>query len=432
SPGEFELYFFSFLPTVKCTQINYNQHCELQISESLEKGIKGIQITGRAEFIKDQDEIEKKIKPKINDASNSAFADYYNLPVARWIRIKPTRIKFIDFYQENQFEFIEYRNNQLGFFSNLKSSIKNRSKLWFRAVRAPFLIAAIIPILLGAALAFSIEGLFNFEWFFITMISGICIQGGANMINDYFDHTSRNDENNKNATPFNGGSRLIQSKLMSSTKVGIAAIILFTIGSIGALYLESVVGGYVILSLLILGIFLGIFYTGDPLRIGYKGFGEVAIFIGFGPIFVLVSWYIQTGSAEFLAPLYWSIPIGFLIFNILFINEFQDFEADQAVGKNTLVVLLGKKRSVTIYKTTTALTYIWIIAGAIIFLQFFALIAILTLPLAFKAFNHIDKHYDKIYELLPGNVMTIGIHHITGFLLAIGLILDGIIIQGIL
>ncbi|MHA2367009.1 MAG: pyridoxamine 5'-phosphate oxidase family protein, partial [Candidatus Hodarchaeales archaeon] len=88
SPGEFELYFFSFLPTVKCTQINYNQNVEIQISESLEKGIKGIQITGRAEVIKDQNEIKNKIKPKINNASNNAFADYYNLPVARWIRIK--------------------------------------------------------------------------------------------------------------------------------------------------------------------------------------------------------------------------------------------------------------------------------------------------------------------------------------------------------
>jgi 1,4-dihydroxy-2-naphthoate octaprenyltransferase len=426
----FELYFFSFFPTVKLQQINYNKKVEIQIADSLNNGIKGVQISGRAFFVDNKEEIEKKIKPLIDESSSKAFANYYDLPVARWIKIIPTKIKFIDFFNKEQFRHIEYKENQNSFAGNLVETVKMRTKLWLRAVRAPFFTASIIPILLGAILAWSLFNTLDFFTLFVTLLSGVAIHGGTNMLNDYFDHTSRNDESNKNATPFNGGSRLIQAGLMSSTKVGLSALLLFIIGTIGGLYLEFLIGGQVILGLLVFGVFLGLFYTADPLRIGYRGLGEFSVGLGFGPVYVLISWYIQTGSTDFLIPFYWSIPIALLIANILIINEFQDYDADKIVGKNTLVVKLGKLKAFQLYKSTTALTYIWILAGAFIFFQsaILTLIALITLPLAIKAIRHINLNADKIYELIPGNVMTIGIHLTVGVLLIIGFALTKLIV----
>ena len=429
--GEFEFYFFSFLPTVKLQQINYNKIVEFQIADDLSNGIKGIQVIGRAFFVKDKNEIENTIKPLINKSSSNAFADYYSLDtVARWVKIIPTRIKYIDFYNQEQFRHIEYTKNQQSFAGNLLESVIMRSKLWLRAVRAPFFTASIIPILIGAILAWSLKNTLDFFTLALTLLSGIAIQAGTNMLNDYFDHTSRNDESNKNATPFNGGSRLIQAGLMSSTKVGISALLFFIIGTIGGLYLEFLIGGQVILSLLIFGVFLGLFYTADPLRIGYRGLGELAVGLGFGPVFVLVSWYIQTGSTDFIIPFFWSIPIALLIANILIINEFQDYDADKLVGKNTLVVKLGKLRAFQLYKSTTILVYLWILAGAFIFFEsaILTLIVLITLPLAIKALKHVSSNFDKIYELIPGNVMTIGIHLTVGIFLIIGFALTKILL----
>ncbi len=439
-PNTFELYFFTFTPTVKGTHINFNKRVQAHVSKKADgEEIKGVQITGRAERVKDQDLIENKIKPLINEASNNAFTDYYDLPVAGWYRIVPTTIKYIDFNVENQFEFIEFRENQTSFQQNLFEAIFSRIKIWITATRAPFFTASIIPILLGAALAWNMTGLLNIPFLILTLIGGVFLHAGTNMLNDYFDHTSRNDELNKHGfIPLFGGSRIIQTGTMSSLKVGLAASLFFFFGTLIGLYLEFLVGGQVIVSLIIFGVFLGIFYTADPLRIGYHSLGELAIALGFGPAYTLVSLYIQAGSTGgvnidfffWLTGFFWSLPLGLLIANLVLINEFQDFDADSEANKRTLVVRLGKERCLSLYKQINALAYIGILAGAIIYFHnaFLTIIALFSIPLAIKAIRHAEKYFDKVFELIPTNVMTIKIHVITGLLIITGLILTPIIL----
>ena len=431
-----ELYFFTFTSNVKGTHLRFNDKVQAHISKKADgREIKGVQITGLCEKVKDKELIEKKIKPLINKSSNSSFADYYNLQVAGWYKIVPTRIKYIDFYSNPQFEFIEYKINQKSFLSNMKYALLSRIKVWSQASRAPFFTASIIPILLGAVIAWGLTRNINFPILGITLVSGVFIHAGTNMLNDYFDHTSRNDEGNKYATPFSGGSRIIQTGTMSSLKIGMAAITCFILGSIGALYLESLVGDQLILSLLIVGCFLGIFYTADPLRLGYKTLGEFIVAIGFGPIYTLVSFHIQSAivgypSLSLMMPLYWSMPIGLFIANVLLMNEFQDYEADKAVKKNTLVVKLGKEKALKLYKSANFLSYLWIFAGAIMFFNnaILTLIALITIPLARKAIKNAEENVEKIYELIPTNVYTIGIHFFTGLLIVFGFFLTNIFI----
>ncbi|MFW9779617.1 MAG: UbiA family prenyltransferase [Candidatus Heimdallarchaeota archaeon] len=437
-PETFELFFFTFTPTVKGVHIGFNKKVQVHISKKADgMEIIGVQVTGRAEKIKDEETIEK-IKPLINEASNSAFVDYYDLPVAGWYRIIPTQIKYIDFFSDPQFEFLEFRENQPSFFRNFGEALISRFKVWVATTRAPFFTASIIPVLVGAALAFSITGVIHWFYLFLTLIGGVLLHAGTNMLNDYFDHTSRNDENNQHGfIPFFGGSRMIQTGTMSSLKIGIAAWICFIIGSLIGLYLESQIGGQVITSLVIFGAFLGVFYTADPLRIGYRGLGELTVALGFGPAYTLVSLYVQVGATGtpldltlWIVGMFWSVPLALLVANILLINEFQDYEADLKVGKRTLPVRLGKKRALSIYKQINALAYVVILAGAVVFFQnaFLTVLALITFPLARKAMVHAEKHFDKIFELIPANVMTIGVHLFTGALIILGLVLTRIVL----
>ena len=166
-------------------------------------------------------------------------------------------------------------------------------KVWIRAVRAPFFTASLVPVLLGAVVAWHRTGIFNWGYFFLTLMGIIFINAGTNLTNDYFDHTSKNDELNRNPTPFSGGSRVIQEGLIKPRKVLYAALAFFALGSLAGLYLNHVLEGNIILVLGIIGIFLGFFYTADPLRIGYTGFGELVVGIGLGPLVVIGSYYVQ-------------------------------------------------------------------------------------------------------------------------------------------
>ncbi|MBI4711853.1 MAG: 1,4-dihydroxy-2-naphthoate octaprenyltransferase [Planctomycetes bacterium] len=217
-------------------------------------------------------------------------------------------------------------------------------KIWLKETRAPFLTATIVPILLGAVMGWHQTGSFHWGYFWLTLIGGIFMHLGTNIANDYFDHLSGNDWANKTPTPFSGGSRMIQQGLLTPRQVLVAALACFTAGSVIGLYLNYKIGGNVILLLGIIGVFLGFFYTGNPIRIVYRGFGlgELAVGIGFGPVMVLGAYYVQTAQIPWPV-LFASIPVGILIALVLYINEFPDYNADKYVGKKTLPVQLGKK-----------------------------------------------------------------------------------------
>lgn len=298
--------------------------------------------------------------------------------------------------------------------------------LWIKESRAPFFTGSIIPVLLGSALAWYDTSSFLWLNFFLTLIGIVLIHAGTNMANDYFDHVSGCDEANLNPTPFSGGSRMIQNGLIPPKKVLYASLIALSIGSGIGLYLNYVSERNVILILGIIGIFLAFFYTANPFKIAYKTFGELAVGIGFGPLIVMGSYYVQAQSLsirEFLI----SIPIGILIALILYINEFPDYDSDKQVGKKTLVVVLGKKKAIVLYHILLFTTYLAIIL-LIVFkaLPYMCLIALISLPISIKAFVVSRKNFDKIYELLPANAYTIKLHSSIGLLLCIGVILDKI------
>jgi len=253
------------------------------------------------------------------------------------------------------------------------------------------------------------------------------VHAGTNIANDYFDHLSGNDPVNVEfVSPFTGGSRLIQEGLLSPREVLTESLFFFALGSAVGLYLTWA-RGPAVLVLGLIGLFSGFFYTAPPIYLAKWGIGEFFVGLNCGFLITLGSYYVQSRSLAW-EPVVAAIPVACLIAAVLWINEFQDAPADHAVGKDTLVVRLGRRRAVTGYIVLMATTYLSIIlAAALRVISPFALLALLTLPLAWKAMGVARLHYDDYQRLTPANATTIQIHMLTGLLLILGYLLDKVI-----
>lgn len=303
-----------------------------------------------------------------------------------------------------------------------KEAVKN----WLVAIRAPFFTATVVPVLFGSVLAWYAKGGFSWRIFFLALFGIIFLHAGTNLANDYFDHRSGNDEANPNPTPFSGGSRVIQDGKLSPKQVLIASLIFFALGSAIGLYLNSILRGNVILILGGIGVVSGLFYSAAPLKWGYRSIGELMVGLNFGTLVVIGSFYTQAQMLE--AMVVWvSIPIALLIVAVLYINEFQDYQADKSVNKRTLVVLLGKTRAIKLYYLLILLTYLVILVEVILGLMpYYALLTFLTAPIAFSALKIAKENHMKIFELIPANAKTIQLHLTIGLILSLSMVLGAL------
>jgi 1,4-dihydroxy-2-naphthoate octaprenyltransferase len=298
--------------------------------------------------------------------------------------------------------------------------------LLLRAVRAPFFTATVVPVLLGAILGWYEGGQFYWGWFFLTMLGAVAAHAGANSLNDYFDHVYGNDEAHPAPTPFSGGSRVIQDGLLSARQVLVVSVASFGI-MIACGVILAVARGWPILVLGVIGFAVAVAYNA---RLAYwgRGLGEFLVGMGFGPLMVLGSYYVQAQAIS-LTAVWVSIPVAFLIAEVLYVNEFPDVVADRAVNKRTVVSWLGPEAAVPGYVALLLGTYLAILLGVVVqVLPWVALIALLTLPLALRGIRGVREHFDDIPKLLPTNALTIQVHLVTGLLLSLAFILDGFLL----
>jgi len=308
--------------------------------------------------------------------------------------------------------------------NDVSAASPGKLKIWLSEVRAPFFTATIVPILLGAMIAWARTGTLHFGYFLLTMLGGLLLHTGTNVANDYFDHRSGTDDVNVEfVRPFTGGSRMIQNGLLTPREVISGALAAFALACVVGLYL-AYVRGPLIFVLGLLGIFSGFFYTAPPFNLVSRGIGEFFIGLNFGVLMTLGSYFVQTGQLAW-EPVVASIPVGLLIVGVLYINEFQDAPADGAVGKDHLVVRLGRKRAALGYLLLMVTTYAVIVLAALLRITSpFTLIALATLPVAVRAIGVARAHYDEYLKLVPANAATVFLHLLTGLLLSAGYLLD--------
>ncbi len=297
-------------------------------------------------------------------------------------------------------------------------------KLWIKALRAPFFQAVIVPTVLGAAIAWYRTGIFYSGYFLLTILAVVFVNAGTNLANDYFDHKSRADDINKEFTPFSGGSRVIQEGLISQEKIYLAAIFFFALAILIGLYL-SYARGWAILIIGIIGVLSGYFYTASPIRIGYRGWGEFLAGLNCGPLVLSGSYYVQTQSFS-LEALVISIPVGLLITAILYINQFPDYICDKAAKKDTLIVRMGPERAIKGFYLLLIFTFLVIILAILLgIIPWMSLMALFTVPLAWKAARLARINYKAGRKLIPAMSRTIAIHLMSGLLLSCSYIIAG-------
>ena len=309
--------------------------------------------------------------------------------------------------------------------------LKRKAFAWFLAVRMPFLTGSVSPVLLGGAISWATRGQLSWGLFFLTILAGGLMHLGVNVINDYFDHESGNDDINVDfIRPFSGGSRVIQMGLLSSPEMLAGAAVLFAIPSGIGIYLAFAAGPLVIL-FGIAGLLSGIFYVGKPFNWNYHGLGEILVGLNFGTLMTLGAYYVQTGRLDW-TPAIASIPVAALIAAVLYINEFPDFAADKAVGKRTWVVRLGRPHATHLYAVLMAVPYVTVLAAvAAGTLPVTTLIALISLPLAVQAVRVAYRWHSQPVELAPANALTIIIHLSTGLLLTLGYVWNGSNLSGL-
>lgn len=266
----------------------------------------------------------------------------------------------------------------------------NRSKLriWIEAARPQTLAAAFVPVIVGAGLAFH-DQLFDWAPTTVALICAFLIQIGTNFANDYFDFIKGADTDERI-----GFERATALGLISAEEMKGATYITMGLAFLLGLYLVWH-AGWVILALGIASLLFGVLYTGGPFPLAYNGLGDVFVFIFFGIVAVMGTYYVN--ALTWSMDSFWaSVAVGALCTNILVVNNLRDVEQDGRAGKNTLGVLLGEQALRWEY------TLMLILAAAIPFYFYLrlgygmlVLLPIIGMPLGVYLLNVVWNETDK-------------------------------------
>lgn len=188
-----------------------------------------------------------------------------------------------------------------------------------------------------------------------------------------------------------------------------------------ALYL-TLLKGPVVMAIAFSGFAIAYLYVGPPFRLVYRGLGELSIFLAYGPLLVLGSYYLQTSRLDW-TPLTVSLVPGTLILSLALLNEIPDYYQDMLVGKKNIVARLGRRKGANVYAAAILSSYILpaFLAPAGLFpLQSLSILS--TLPLALWSINRLMRNHDEPAKLLPAVNLTAFIYLVSNALLAISYI----------
>jgi len=294
-----------------------------------------------------------------------------------------------------------------------------RLKIWFLETRPQFLLLSVVLAFVGTCIAWY-DGYFHLGYALLAFIGLLLAHISVNTLNDYFDYRSGVDLETKR-TPFSGGSGVLPAALLKPGQV-------FWLGA-GSFLLAMPIGvyfvisrGWLLLPLLLIAAACILLYTPFILKMRWP---EWAPGVGLGTLPVLGAYFVQT-SEYTLPALIAAVPSGFLVHNLLLLNEFPDVEADKKAGRKTLPITMGKTRAGVVYSAVTVAVYLWIIVGVVAEqMPAFSLIALLTLPLAIKAIKGALKP-QEMSKLVPAMANNVLVVLLTQLLLGIGYILAGV------
>ncbi len=241
-----------------------------------------------------------------------------------------------------------------------------RLKWWIRLSRPEFHTVGIAPVILGAAVGYSVAGVFYLLPTALAILAVVLIMLATYWSGEVFDYEvdvlSAQMEKNK----FSGGTLVLQRGGVPREKAFIGAVIVFVIAGLLGLAFLKMGYSYDLFLAGVIGGLMGFFYTTPPFRWAYRGVGETFIGFAYGYLPVAVGYHLQTKSWDLLPILLHGTPIAVSIFMVILINEFPDYPADLRVGKKNLVVRLGRERAAVVYVLSAVLFTLSIVIPAVL------------------------------------------------------------------
>jgi len=292
--------------------------------------------------------------------------------------------------------------------------VSQQKSLWLAALKPPMYSVAIMPILVGSAVAFAESQVFQLNVFVTFMASAVLILAWENLSNDVFDSETGIDVNKHHSLV-----NLTRNKRL----IFAIANLCLCMGITGILAISFWQRDPTVLFIILLCCLLGYAYQGPPFRLGYQGLGEVLCFFAFGPLGVGAAYYSQLQG--------WSIGsqvagiiVGITTSLVLFCSHFHQVEDDIAAGKRSPIVRLGTYRSARLIPWCCGLVLLLLMLGGVgDYFPILSLIALLSIVSAVRLSRHVLNHHSQPDKIFNAKFYAIGFHFWSGMLFSIGLML---------
>jgi 1,4-dihydroxy-2-naphthoate polyprenyltransferase len=281
--------------------------------------------------------------------------------------------------------------------------------VWWIGARPRTLVAAIVPVLVGASWAG--RNAVSIPRSLLALLVAVSFQIGVNYANDYFDGVRGVD-----TAARMGPRRLVASGLAPPRAVATAAIVMVCIGAIAGVVLALLTTPWLIVAGVasVLGLAL---YSGGPRPYASVGLGEISVFAFFGLVATCGTAYVQQDYLDW-SVLWLAVPVGLLACALLMANNLRDIPTDTVAGKRTLAVRLGAQRSRALLIATVVVAIVLPSVGAIVrSLPWLTMLTLVTIPLAIAPI--------RVVRVAEGRALVPALIGITRLSLVFGVILAG-------
>ena len=265
------------------------------------------------------------------------------------------------------------------------------------STRPPFLTLPPVCVLLGWASSAWTGQPLNIGHLLLALLGALAAHISVNSLNEYHDFRSGLDFQTRR-TPFSGGSGSLPAQPRAGSLVLATGLITMAVTAAIGIFFVTLYG-LAILPLGVAGLVVIGAYTAVMTRSAF--WCLIAPGLGFGP-FMVIGTHLALGGQWHPAPIIASLVPFFLVSNLLLINQFPDIQADRQAGRRHLIIIHGVPAGVRIYGLFLLLTYLSVIAGAVLgYLPLWSLLGLLTVPLAIRVFLGLQKHAEDIPALVP-------------------------------
>lgn len=285
------------------------------------------------------------------------------------------------------------------------------AKLMWKMTRPHTLTATFAPVILGTVMALAVTDI-DWAMFAAIMIACLCLQIATNLFNEYYDFKRGLDT----ADSVGIGGGIVRHGLKPGNVLTVA-FVLYGIAAILGVYI-CMNSSWWLVAIGVFGMAVGYLYTGGPLPIAYTPFGELFAGVLMGSGFVLISYFVQTGTITLDSVLI-SLPIAILVGAINMSNNIRDIEEDIIGGRKTLAILLGRDRAIALLMVAFIVSFAWIIGLiAVGIISPWALIVFLGIKKPIEAIRAFRIGKEQMRVAMKSTALT---NTIFSFLLAIGL-----------